>query len=108
MPFTPLTKEQYQKAIDAGFSSQQIIKNEQKGKAQSMAAPNSAGTNSPPSLGSFSNVGPNLAKVPGQVMQLAQNVTSAVPGGSEMRDILSNFGADMYQPKARAATNAPT
>lgn len=37
--YTPLTQEQYQKAISAGFSPQKIIQNEQKRKASYTSAP---------------------------------------------------------------------
>ncbi|MES2006901.1 MAG: hypothetical protein V4436_02200 [Patescibacteria group bacterium] len=46
MAYTPLTKEQYQKAIDAGFTSQQIIANEKQRKASS--GPTSIATKTDP------------------------------------------------------------
>jgi hypothetical protein len=66
MAFQPLTKEQYQKAINAGFTPQQIIEMEKKRKAE----------NAEPEKG-------YLSRVYGEYKEAGQNIISGIEKGAQ-------------------------
>lgn len=104
MAYTPLTKEQYQKAIDSGFTGQQIIENEKRRKTElsDTAAPPVATT----PVGNFiTGAAKEAAALPFQLVGAGRSLAGLVGKGLQKVPI---SGVQSYGKKVAEFAAAPT
>lgn len=100
MAFTPLTEEQYNNAISSGFSSEKIIKFEQKRKEESLSE------EKPKSLIQEQNILGNLLNVPAATSRAAIRSNPALAATGPLAGLLARSGVAGEETKQAAGAGA--